>query len=260
MSYWQAVVLGLVQGFTEFLPVSSSGHLVLAERLAGLHTPGVFVEVALHVATLGSVLIVYGPRLLSIFAGVRRGRARDLRYAGLLILATIPAAAIGVLFNEAVKRAFDSLLFVGIAFVVTGLILWSTRRAGGDRAAPSVWGAIGIGLAQAMAILPGISRSGSTVSAGLWGRLAPAAAAEFSFLMAIPVIGGAALLESRHVAADLAAIGVAPMAVSFTAALVSGIVAIRLLVWLLRRGRFHAFAPYCWGVGAFTLLYASWPV
>lgn len=259
MSYWQAVLLGLVQGLTEFLPVSSSGHLVLAERLAGVQTPGVFVEVALHVATLGSVLIVYGRRLVAIAVGAVRGRSDELRVAGLLILATIPAGVIGGLFHGAVERAFDSLLFVGVAFVITGLVLWSTRRLGGERAAPTVLGAVGIGLAQAVAILPGISRSGSTVSAGLWGRLAPAAAAEFSFLMAIPVIGGAALLEGRHASIDLAAVGALPLAVSLAVAFGSGVAAIRFLVWLLRRGRFFSFAPYCWAIGALTILYALWP-
>lgn len=258
MSYGQAVLLGLVQGLTEFLPVSSSGHLVLAERLTGVRTPGVFVEVALHVATLGSVLIVYGRRLLTVMAGAVLGRDGDLRYVGLLILATAPAGVVGVLCRDAVERAFGSLLFVGIAFAITGLVLWSTRRASGDRATPTVLGALGIGLAQAVAILPGISRSGSTVSVGLWSRLRPAEAAEFSFLMAIPVIGGAALLEARGATADLSVVGAAPFAVSFAVALVSGILAIRLLVQLLRRGRFYTFAPYCWALGGFTILYALW--
>lgn len=264
MTMWQGILLGLVQGLTEFLPVSSSGHLVLAEELAGIKTPGVLVEVLLHVATLGSVLIVYGRRLSEIVLGVARGRREDVRYALLLIAATIPAGVLGVLFHDAVERAFDSLLFVGIAFGLTGLLLWTTRRAvvtstaAAPAPAPTGLGAVVIGLAQAVAILPGISRSGSTVSAGLWCRLDPARAAEFSFLMAIPVIGGAALLEARGAAADLTAVGALPLAASCAVALASGIWAIRFLVALLRRGRFYAFAPYCWGVGAFTIVYAVW--
>lgn len=257
MTLWQAVLLGLVQGLTEFLPVSSSGHLVLAEAIAGVETPGVFVEVALHVATLGSVLVVYGARLWSVASGVLRGRPADLRYAGLLLAATVPAGVVGLAFQDAVERAFDSLAFVGVAFVVTGLALWSTRRVrAAERGEPSWSEALAIGVAQAAAVLPGISRSGSTVSAGLWCRLSPARAAEFSFLMAVPVIAGAALLEARDAAADVSAVGLAPLVASCAVALASGIWAIRLLVRLLQHGRFHAFAPYCWAVGGATLGYA----
>ncbi len=258
MTLWQGVLLGLVQGLTEFLPVSSSGHLVVVEALTGVKTPGVFVEVALHVATLGSVLVVYGRRLWGIVRGVLRGQPEDLRYALLLALGTIPAGVVGVLFHAAVERAFHSLVFVGSAFAVTGVILWSTRRLAGERSEPSWLGALGVGAAQAVAVLPGISRSGSTVSAALWARLAPAEAAEFSFLLAVPVIAGAALLEGRHAVVDLAAVGVVPLGVSCVVALASGIWSIRFLVALLRRGRFHAFAPYCWSVGALTIVYALW--
>lgn len=259
MTLWQGVVLGLVQGLTEFLPVSSSGHLVVVEALTGLQAPGVFVEVALHVATLGSVLVVYGRRLAGIAVGVLRGRREDARYAALLVLGTLPAGVVGVAFHTAIERAFDSLAFVGAAFIATGVFLWSTRhRAGGGRAAPSALGALAVGAAQAVAVLPGISRSGSTVGAGLWCGLGPVQAAEFSFLLAVPVIAGAALLEGRDAGASLAAVGTLPLAVSCVVALVSGIWAIRFLLALLRRGRFHAFAPYCWFIGAFTLAYALW--
>ncbi len=258
MSVWQGILLGLVQGLTEFLPVSSSGHLVVVEALTGVRTPGVFVEVALHVATLGSVLVVYGRRLWSVTTGVVRGRPEELRYFGLLVLATIPAGVVGGLFHTKVEAAFHSLAFVGAAFIVTGLALWTTRRATGDRTAPSGGGALLIGLAQAVAVFPGISRSGSTVSAALWCRLSPVWAAEFSFLLAVPVIGGAALLEGRHATANVAAVGAVPLAASCAVALASGIWSIRFLVALLRRGRFHAFAPYCWGVGALTVAYALW--
>jgi len=258
VNLWQGLVLGLVQGLTEFLPVSSSGHLVLVEALTGVKLPGVFVEVALHVATLGSVLVVYGGRLWSIARGVIQGRREDLRYAGLLIAATVPAGVAGVLFHRQIEARFHALQFVGLAFIITGFVLWSTRRRTGERLEPSPAGALGIGAAQAVAILPGISRSGSTVSAARWAGLSADRAAEFSFLMAIPVIAGAALLEGRHMAVDLASVGVVPFAASFLAAFVSGIWSIRFLVALLRRGRFYAFAPYCWALGVFTIAYAMW--
>jgi undecaprenyl-diphosphatase len=258
VTYWQAVLLGLVQGLTEFLPVSSSGHLVLVERLVGVHTPGVAVEVALHVATLGSVLAVYGRRLVGIAGGVVKRRPADLRYAGLLVLATIPAGLVGVLLGDVVERAFDSLWAVGAAFLVTAALLWSTRRTTPAMDVPSTTGALAIGVAQAIAILPGISRSGATVTAGMWARLGPVRAAEFSFLMAIPVIAGAGLLEARHLAAGTTGVGAGPLLLACAVAFASGIWAIRLLVALLRRGRFSAFAPYCLAVGLVTLALAAW--
>jgi undecaprenyl-diphosphatase len=165
-----------------------------------------------------------------------------------------------VLLNDVVERAFDSLAAAGAGFLVTGIVLWSTRRATGepDAGRPRWTHALAIGAAQAAAILPGISRSGSTVSAGLWCRLAPARAAEFSFLMAVPAIAGAALLESRAAVADIGTVGAVPLAAGCAVALVSGIWAIRFLVRVLQRGRLHGFGPYCWAVGALTLGIALW--
>lgn len=259
MTLWQGVLLGLVQGLTEFLPVSSSGHLRVLEVVAGVHTPGVFVEVALHVATLGSVLVVYGARLWAIARGVVSRRPTDLRMAGLLVLATLPAGVVGVAFHERIAEASASLLVVGAGFLVTGFMNWSTRRRAGSGTEPSVRGAAAIGLAQAVAaVFRGVSRSGSTVCAALWSGLGPTAAAEFSFLLAIPVIAGAALVEGRHMAVNVAAVGVVPLVVSFAVAFASGIWSIRFLVALLRRGRFYAFAPYCWAAGVLTLVYGLW--
>ena len=258
MTLWQAVVLGLVQGLTEFLPVSSSGHLRVLEVATGVHTPGVFVEVALHVATLGSVLVVYGARLWAIARGVLARRPAELRTAGLLALATLPAGVIGVTFHRQVEAA-ASLLLVGTGFLVTGFMNWSTRRLAGSRPAPTVGVAVGIGFAQALAaVFRGVSRSGSTVCAALWGGLGPAAAAEFSFLLAVPVIAGAALVEGRHMVVSVAAVGAVPLAVSFALAFASGIWSIRFLVTLLQRGRFYRFAPYNWAVGVLTIVYALW--
>ncbi len=258
MNLWQGIVLGLVQGLTEFLPISSSGHLVLVEALTGVHFTDVTVEVSLHVATLGSVLVVYGRRLWEIASGALRGDGPSVRYAGLLVVATIPAGVVGVLFHRQIEEQFHSLIWLAAQFVVTGFILWWTRGPRGDRVFPTVGGAAGIGAAQAFAILPAISRSGATVAAALWGGLTPAAAAEFSFLLAVPVIAGAALLEGRRAVLNVAAVGAIPWAVSFVLAFAAGIWSIRFLLALLRRGRFHVFAPYCWGVGAFTFVYALW--
>lgn len=257
MNWWEGLVLGIVQGLTEFLPVSSSGHLVVAEAALGLHTPGVFVEVAVHVATLAAVAVVYWRRIAGLLAGAARGDGAAWGYLGLLVLASVPAAVVGVLFQDWFEATFDSMLVVGVDFLVTGTFLWSTRAAGAmTRPAPSARGALAIGLAQAAAILPGISRSGATVTAGMWSGVDPVRAAEFSFLMAMPAIAGAAVLQLPALARGTAAVGSGPLAVAFAAALLSGILAIRLLVRLLARRAFHRFAPYCWTIGAVTLAWA----
>jgi undecaprenyl-diphosphatase len=257
VTLWQGIVLGLVQGLTEFLPVSSSGHLLVLEVVTGVHTPGVFVEVALHVATLAAVLVMYGRRLWGIAWGVLTLRAQDLRMTGLLLLGTLPAGVVGVLFHASIARA--SLVAIGLGFLVTGMVNWSTRRRAGERREPTVAGAIGVGCAQAVsAAFRGVSRSGSTVAAGLWCGLSPAAAAEFSFLLSIPVIAGAALLESRHITSGIAAVGAVPLAVSFIVAFAAGLWSIRFLVALVRQGRFYAFAPYNWAIGLLTIVYGLW--
>jgi len=258
VTYWQGLLLGIVQGLTEFLPISSSGHLVVAETAIGLTTPGVVVEVVLHVATLLAVTIVYRARIIELVRGILEGRRAAWQYVGLLALGSIPAGVVGFLFADLFERAFDSLLAVGCNFLVTGTVLWGTRwaRGGGRRERPTPAGAGGIGLAQALAILPGISRSGTTVAAGLWLRLTPERAAEFSFLLAIPAIAGAAVLQLGELSPGMVTVGWVPLAASFVAALVSGVFAIRFLVLLLRRGAFHRFAPYCWGIGVATVWWA----
>ena len=261
MTLWQGILLGLVQGLTEFLPVSSSGHLALTRALTAMQMSEqtfVFVAVTLHVATLCSVLVVYGRKLWQVVVGTLRGNAVDRNYAILLIIGTIPGAVLGALFHERFEQAFGSLRFIGAAFIVTGLVLWSTRRAK-VRAEPlTAGGALQIGLAQAVAIFPGISRSGSTVSAALWRGLAPVDAAEFSFLLAVIIIAGSGVFEARHAVTDIASVGALPLAASFVAAFASGIWAIRFLVAMLRRGRFSIFAPYCVAIGLFTLAYVQW--
>jgi undecaprenyl-diphosphatase len=259
MNLWQGILLGLVQGLTEFLPVSSDGHLAVIGHVAGVHTPGVFVEVALHVATLGSILVVYGRRFWELVLGVLRRNPDALRYAGLLIIGMIPAGLVGLFLEDLIARAFDSLWAAGLGFLVTAAALLSTRSRGPDGSSrPTPSGALLIGLAQALAPLPGVSRSGMTIASGLLVGLGAIAAADFSFLMAIPLIAGAGLVEARHAAADVALVGAIPLIVGGVVAFLSGVFAIRFLVAMLRRGRFHVFAPYCIAIGLFTLAYALW--
>jgi len=280
----QSIILGIVQGLTEFLPVSSSGHLVMAATILEVVTPGVFVEVALHVGTLVSVLIVYRKRVSALISGALRREPAAWRYIGLLLLASVPAGLAGVFLKDWIEQAFGAPWITGVLLIVTGFILWSTRRVartqplrvadGGQPAALSAasgseisnvtaattidWKvALGIGLAQAFAILPGISRSGSTITAGIWAGVAGEDAAEFSFLMSIIVITGAALLELRHLSSVVQGVGAVPLISGFVAALVTGIIAIQSLVWLLRRQAFYVFSFYVWAAGAGFLLYLA---
>jgi len=259
LSWWQGLLLGLVQGLTEFLPISSSGHLVLAERLVGYRPQGVFFEVVVHLATLLSVLVAYRVKLLALTRGLLGGDREAWRYCLLLVLASIPAALAGVLLRDYFERTFHSMPALGWQFLITAAILWSTRYAIPRATAVRVTAlhAILIGLAQAFAIVPAISRSGATVAAGLWSGLSAEAAAEFSFIMSIIVIAGSGVLEARHLPPGGAAFTL-PLLTAFVAAAVSGLLAIRWLVSLLRHKKFHLFAPYCAVLGVLCLVWYGW--
>ena len=250
------LLLGLVQGLTEFLPISSSGHLLLAEDLLGFRPQGLYFEVGLHVATLLSVVVAYRVRLLDLSSGLLRLDRQAWRYAALLVIASIPAAIAGLGFRDVFASAFDTGPMLGVAFLVTAAVLWSTRwtREGPKGVSPTIGMVLVIGLAQAIAIMPAISRSGMTIAAALWLGIPPVAAAEFSFLLAVIAIGGSGLMEVSHLpgGVDLLAPG---LLFAFIAALLSGIWAIRLLVRLLDRGRFHAFAWYCGSLGLLSLVW-----
>ena len=257
MSVWEAVFLGALQGATEFLPISSSGHLVVGQTLLGLEIPGVQFEVAVHVATLVSVLVIYRGRLIELLYGTLRRDGHACRYVGLLVLATLPAVIVGVFFGDAVEGLFESPYVPATAFLVTGAILWSTRRALGREVwKPPTWGvALLIGFAQAFALVPGISRSGTTVAMALWLGVAAEEAAAFSFLMAIPVIAGAAVLQAPDLASQGLTLSGAALAAGSIVAAVTGILAIKAFVALLARKTFHRFAIYCWALGAAFLFY-----
>jgi undecaprenyl-diphosphatase len=255
VSFFDAVVLGLVQGLTEFLPVSSSGHLVMAQTFLGIPAPGVFLEVALHVATLLSVAVVYRRRLAELAVGAVRRDREALRYLGLLVLATVPVGLIGYFFEDAIEVAFDTPAVTGFMLLLTGFILWSTTWGSRERThdQPRTGHAIAMGFAQCLALLPGVSRSGSTIAAGLWTGVKGERAAEFSFLMSLPAVGGAAVLQAVRLEGQI--VVTPPLATALLVSLMAGIVAIKSLVWLVRRQGFHHFAWYVWGVGLFFLAY-----
>lgn len=259
MTVWESLILGIVQGATEFLPVSSSGHLVIVQTLLGIRMQGVLFEVALHVATLVSILMVYRSRVTSLAGGLVSRDPDAVQYVSLLVVATIPAALLGLFAKDFIEGLFDKPATPGVALIVTGAFLWTSRsalkRAVSER--PGWWAALLIGMAQACALVPGISRAGATVVAALWLGIRAREAAAFSFLMAVPAIAGAAVLQLPEVQGGLAEIGVVPLLVGSVAAGVTGVLAIRTFVAVLARESFHFFAPYCWAVGAAFLVYLS---
>ena len=256
MEQGEAALLGLVQGLTEFLPVSSSGHLVIAQELLATAEEGILFEIVVHVGTLAAIIGFYWQRLFALLRGVLAGNADDWRYVGKLAVGTVPAALVGVGAKDAIEQVFASPAVAGVCLVITGVLLWSTRytlpRAHRDE--PSWAMALGIGCAQAFAILPGISRSGSTVAAGLACGVAPLAATQFSFFLAIPAIAGAAILAIPDLEGTSDAAFTA-YAIGGVVAALSGLAAIWLFVRLLRSQRFHWFAGYTIPAG---LAFLAW--
>ena len=267
--------MGLVQGLTEFLPISSSGHLVLTEQLFGSRQTDLFFDTVLHLGTLVAVLIVLRHDVRELIVQVVRGLAKigkpaqlaDLfradpyfRLAVLIVIGTIPAVILGLLFQSVFERLFGSVLAVGIALCVTGLILLTTRYA----PAPSkgalkvTWlDSLLIGLAQALAITPGISRSGTTISVALFLKVGRELAGRFSFLLSIPAIGGAALLQ--FTLPDLWPTGYPVfLAAGFGASAVVGYAALKLLIGLVKKGKFFYFGFYCIPLGIFAIAWSQY--
>ena len=264
LSVWQACLLGVVQGLTEFLPVSSDGHLAVfqywilppmpaEERLA--------IDVALHLGTLVA-LIGYFRRDLAAIAGALRGSGpRYLRsWLGLLVLGTLPAALVGVSFKQRIAATQDSLPLIGLCFLMNGSLLFLANAVqGAERSEESlgVWDALVVGLFQATALLPGVSRSGTTIASGLLMRMRGDVAVKFSFLLGIPAIAGAVVLEGRTVF-GLGRDTLAPVAVGVVVAGGTGLAAIAALLRAVRGGKLGYFAYYCWALGAAVLAAAAW--
>ena len=242
-----ALILGIVQGLTEFLPVSSSAHLVMGEELLGANEPGVAFDVLVHGATLLAVLLYFRRRIVQLV------RQRSWTYAGKIVVGTIPAGIVGVLFEDAIERVFAAPAVVVFTLFATGALLLSLRAIPADRReveVPSWWQAWWIGCAQMVAILPGISRSGSTIATARWLGLAPAPAAEFSFLLGVPAIAGAIVLQAGELKAGLAQGSGTEYLLGGVAALIAGLVAIALVFRLLERRAFAHFGWYCWAAAA----------
>ena len=254
MSVFEALLLGLVQGLTEFLPVSSSGHLVIFQHLLGIQEPPLTFDTLVHLGTLIPVFVVFWPDIVEIL------KKPFSRLPILIIVGCIPAAVMGIGLEPIFEKAFESLLVVGIGLLITGGILllseklsirdnrnknWSTMTA---------WDAVLIGVMQGIAITPGISRSGSTIAGSLLRGLNREYAARFSFLLSVPVILGAGLLQLKDLPAGaFTGINWLPYLIGPGIAAVSGYVAIKLVLRFLQRGRLNVFSYYCWTVGLITL-------
>lgn len=250
MTHLEAALLGLIQGLTEFLPVSSSGHLALGQALLGIDPGDVTFEVIVHFGTLLAVITVLRRRIWGLITGVLRLEHEARITSFLLLLGTVPAVVVGLLFEDRLTEIFADPFVVSLMLIVTGGVLFSTRSLSGEGMVDSVPRGLIIGVAQAAAIIPGISRSGMTISIGLWCRVEAGEAAAFSFLLAIPVIAGATALKIGGLASGVVGSeSWSVLAVGAVMAYASGVFSIRWLIGILARGELSRFAYYCWAVG-----------
>ena len=269
MDIISAMIVGLVQGLTEFLPVSSSAHLIFIQHLLGLSDASVGFDVLLHVGTLVAVFVYFFKDIVlmiyafflslgDLFKGKFLEGIKDEPYkklAWLVIIATIPVGVVGLLFNDAVTAMFTGITIPAFFLLITGVLLYVSQRmnnGGIDQSNIGLKEAIIMGCGQAIAIMPGLSRSGTTIAAGLFSDLDKEFAARFSFLLSIPAILGAALVQIKDIGAVDANIGA--YIAGFIVAAISGYFAIKFLLKLIQEKSLDVFAYYCWIVGAIILI------
>ena len=255
LSYGEAITLGFIQALTEFLPVSSSGHLVLAEELFAMHTgEGAAFEVAVHLGTLLSILVLFRKevwRLVKTCVRPMDSTSEDRSDLIFIVIGSIPAGVVGVLWKDTLEQSFGSVLGVGVALVFTGLLLLSTLRDTGSRTQVGSRDGIWVGVAQAVAILPGVSRSGSTIAVALKLGIDRTRAARLSFLMSLPVVAGAGLLKTLDLLSQPTPSTVyATLAVGGLSAFIFGIGALWLMLRWVVSPSFGYFGIYCILAGA----------
>lgn len=272
MELIEAIILGIIQGLTEFLPVSSSGHLVIFQHLFGMKEPELVFDIAVHMGTLMAVVIYFKNELLGIIGAVIK-MARQLvkkeatwidawndpetKMALLIIIGSVPTALIGIGFHQIADQIFSSVRMVGVMLLITGTFLWLTRwlkQSGQGIGTFSSKKALVVGCAQGLAILPGISRSGSTIAAGMFLGLNRELAARFAFLLSIPAICGAALLAASDLAGGNES-SFTLITVGILSAAVVGYLSLKMLVFIVKKGRMYLFSPYCWVVGLLALFF-----
>ena len=249
----QAIILGAVQGLTEFLPVSSSAHLVLVPWLFGWDDPGLAFDVALHLGTLLALLAYYWRNWVNMGRALALGGTSDRTLLALLVVASVPGAIIGVLFEKQAETIFRSPALIAIDLAVLGVVLWIADRYGRESrsmAELNVLDALLIGLSQAFAIVPGVSRSGATITMARILGVNREDSANFSFLMATPIIAGAGLLEARKI--PLRTLG-PQVEWGFVAAAVFGVLAIAGLIRFVRTRSYRGFAWYRVAVAALVI-------
>lgn len=256
MNLIEAVILGVVQGVTEFFPISSSGHLVIFQHILGFKEPMLAFDIFLHFGTIVSVLVFFWKDIMSIL----KGKSPILKF---IFIGSIPTFAIAILFKDTVESFFAAPLVVGYSLIVTGIFLFitnffavrnkRTQRKKDLNAANSVI----VGIAQGISIIPGVSRSGSTIGASLIAGLEEGMAIKFSFLLSIPAILGANLLKIREIYGNLVSIDTVSFLAGGIAAMITGIVAIRVLYGILKRNLFFLFGIYCLAAGVAVVMLVS---
>lgn len=275
------IILGLIQGLTEFLPISSSGHLVIGQHFipgTGTIEEDVLLDILLHFATLVVVLIYYRQEIITILnivispvfgshpqhaSGTRNMDERLLRkMPALILVGSIPTGILGVLLklSDRIEEVFSSLWLVGLALVVTGILLYLADKrqpASGAKTQISYLDAVIIGTVQGIAILPGISRSGSTISTGILCGIERKTAATFSFLLSIPAILGVVVIEGKDILTLTHTPQVFPYLLGMLAAFISGYIAIAALIRVVVRRKLSWFSVYCWIVGGLALVYSA---
>ncbi len=268
MDWLEALVLGLLQGLTEYLPVSSSGHLAISSALFGIDAEeSLAFTIAVHVATVLSTLVVLWHEVAWLFKDLKsyclhpsQGLNAGTRYSVNIVISMVPIGIVGLFFKEQVVEVFGSgLMVVGLMLLLTSVLLYFSSRFGsGRKSSLTMLDAFIVGLSQAVAVLPGLSRSGTTIATGLLLGNRKDSMAQFSFLMVIPPILGEALLDIKDMlAGGVDAIGVAPLPLvtGFVAAFVSGCLACKWMIGIVRRGKLAYFAAYCLVAGVATLVY-----
>ena len=269
MDILQAIIIGLVQGLTEFLPVSSSAHLIFTQQALGLSDVGLAFDVLLHVGTLVAVVAYFFSDIISMIKGfflslidlkdgkfmeeVRRDPYKKL--AWLTIIATIPVGIVGVLFNDLVESLFTGITVPAFFLLITGCLLYVSQRmnSGGiDLSNITLKEALIMGCGQALAVMPGLSRSGTTIAAGLFSGLDKEFAAKFSFILSIPAILGAGVFQLKDLSGGN--MEIEACIAGFIVAVISGYLAISVLLKLIREKSLDIFAYYCWIVGAVILV------
>lgn len=276
MDTLEALLLGLLQGLTEYLPISSSGHLTLGSNMFGIEEPETILPftVLLHVATVLSTIVILHKEITWIFKGLFKftpandakgflGKCNNQqRYALAILVSMIPVGIVGVFFKDAVEETFSSLLVVGCCLLLTAALLtFSYYAKPKQKKEVSIKDAFVIGLGQALAVLPGLSRSGTTIATGLILGNSKQNMAQFSFLMVIPPILGEALLETIDmfeigVSASFGGISPTALIVGFLAAFLSGCAACKWMISIVRRGKLIYFAYYCLVVGIATIVFS----